>query len=225
MSIGRELVRARFSDGKWRTIDDMAYALQGVIAVEQAGRTAAKLPGLARLPLSERLHRGRRIMIQRTVSQMVRDKQAEYRKDNDVAEYRVGDSPKVVKVGRKLPPETFDKPAAGTKFGFTRPMLYQLVTEAPGTTPEALVARLSRCFHDEACLDYARAETTAQTRRRVAKGHVPTPRKNGKPPERAQEVAAARLYCVKRVLHDMKSASQVEITTVTTVRALPPAAK
>jgi hypothetical protein len=147
--VTRDLLRTCMRDRKWRRVSAIAVLLERRIDNADAARAAESNPAVARRKLNDRLIVGRQFLVRRALIPAVADGVFEKRAGEYGDEYRLSEgTPKIV-VGDVLPPAALTAPAATSKTGVSRMMVYQLVRENPGITISALNEKLAGCFDDD----------------------------------------------------------------------------
>ena len=146
--VTRDLLRAAFGDGKWRTLHDMMIKLTDHIPIELAAR-AAREPKKP-ISLETRIRAGRRRLVQDPLVAAVLSGIFESRKGTHGIEYRcVKPVAYRAKVGNKLAPPDLTRPATGTKCGISYAAVYQLIEENRDINVVSLTDKLAACMRDD----------------------------------------------------------------------------
>ena len=172
--VTRNLLRKQFADGKWRTVDDMAYALATVVSPDAASRLCERSRLLKGLPLDERIHRGLKQMIHECALPMYKTGTAERREEDDLILYRFLSAGAVAEMRAKarkakeearlaalaatpVGDDAQVRPTKGDRehfLGLCRETLFRDLRTHPGTTAEEAYRRLGHLLKVDACRDW-----------------------------------------------------------------------
>jgi hypothetical protein len=148
--VTRDMLRAVFGDGKWRTIYDMVIKLGDRIPVEVAIRAARMPKKPTKDDFESRLRSGRRNLVREPVTAAVSGGVFERRKGAHGTEYRcVKPIAYRAKVGSKMAVPDLTRPATSAKCGVSHAAVYKLIEENRDIDVASLADKLALCMRDD----------------------------------------------------------------------------